>query len=213
MGEALENLYRVFARYPRPKTFRACGCCFDGVEIAPTGWQGTSRPIVEALSPGGDRPIRDLTTEDLKGFVGDVPLTSGDTDLLKHYLPRAFELVLLDDDLDYPFAVWAAITWNDPPRFVSWDQWPREEQDALTKFMIEAWTEFSAGDAHRASDVLEGVIYTAHDMQPFLDIWEQQDPDPLHRQEVFDWNEKPLADRAVAVRNWEVTRAWLAAHR
>lgn len=212
VSEALDDLYRVFARYPRPKTFVACGCCFDGVEVEPTGWNGTSRSIVQATSPGGSKPLSELTTDDLEGFIGDVPVTSGDTALLKHYLPRAFELAVQDDLFDYPFVVWGAITWSDRPRVVPWTEWPAEEQDAITAFMIAAWTEHSTVNSSRANDVLEGVIYTAQEMQPFLDIWAQTDPDPLHRKEVFDWNEKPGTDRSdgVARRNWEATKRWLA---
>jgi hypothetical protein len=212
VSEALDHLYRVFARYPRPKTFVACGCCFDGVEIEPTGWNGTSRPIARATSPGGSRPLRELTGDDLEGFIGDVPLTSGDTALLKHYLPRAFELALQDEPFDYPSNVCRTITWSDPPRVVPWTEWPREEQHAITAFMLAAWTEHSTVKSSHASDVLECVIYTAHEMQPFLDVWAWTDPDRLHRKEVFDWIEEPGADRSdgVARRNWEATKRWLA---
>jgi hypothetical protein len=212
VSEALDDLYRVFARYPRPETFLACGCCFDGVEVEPTGWNGTSRPIVRARSPGGKKPLRELTLNDLEGFIGDVPLTSGDTALLKHYLPRAFELALQDEPLEDPGVVWGTITWSDPPRFAPWTKWPREEQDAIVAFMVAAWTEHSTPRSTHASDVLEGVIYVAQDMQPFLDIWALTDPDALHRQEVFAWSEKPGTQRSegVARRNWETTRRWLA---
>ena len=47
-------------------------------------------------------------------------------------------------------------------------------------------------------------------MQPFLDVWLRIDTDALHRQEVFDWNEKPGKDDIVATRNWTETKSWLA---
>ncbi|MGQ0433926.1 MAG: hypothetical protein ACT452_16140 [Microthrixaceae bacterium] len=112
---------------------------------------------------------------------------------------------------DYPFAVWGAITWSDPPRFVPWTEWPREEQDAITAFMLAAWTDHSTGTSSHASAVLEGVIYAAEEMQPFLDIWARTDADRLHRKEVFDWIEKPGTDGSDRTRrNWEATKRWLA---
>jgi hypothetical protein len=216
MGEALDNLYRVFARYHRPPTFTACGCCFDGVEIEPVGWKGTPRSTVRAVSPGGHKPVRELSQADLEGFIGDVPLTSGDTELFKHYLPRAFELAVEDHTWEYPFAVWGAATWSDPPRFIPWNEWPKDEQQAITDFMLEVWASHCTDDdQYLASAVIEGVIYTAQDMTPFLEIWAEKDPNPLHRQEIFDWNEKPGDERSesVARRNWESTRSWLASSR
>lgn len=139
----VDDLYRAFARYERPATFRGCPCggCW--------GQPDPAEPDVEEVavpSPGGSRSLRSLTEDELENFVATVPGTSGDLDLFKHYLPRLLEIVAdggFESDWAGADRVVAVLEHPDQDGAPQWAGWPHAEARAvsayLDRFITDAW--------------------------------------------------------------------------
>lgn len=134
---AVDALYVAFGGYPRPASFLACGCCWDGVVVSGTGWNGTKRPIVSVEAPGDSRPLRELTESDLAMVAAEVPLTGGDLPVLKHYLPRMLELLALGGWTNWPDeeSVLGSLTFADGERSTPWTEWLPTERAAVATFL------------------------------------------------------------------------------
>lgn len=151
---AIAELYRTFQRYPR-KTIEACPCC--------VGLADAKVPPV--------RPLPRLSAEDLYGFQWSAIWTMGDTEDLKHFLPRILELALaaVSDDPGIEMTLgllrrgaWDPLPDSPPsprPPAEDWSTWPAAERDAVTRFLTVLWeSAFSDFQSvSRPSDVLTGL--------------------------------------------------------
>lgn len=123
---AIDRLYEVFGRYPRPEPFDGCPCCFDG-EMQPNG-----RLLVPP--PGGERPLRSVTAAELRDVAGNVPMTGGSSEVLKHYLPRILELSWSGDlDFPEPEEILSHLILFEPT-----SDWPADERDGVRGFLQAA---------------------------------------------------------------------------
>ena len=86
LEDAINGLYATFRAYRRPGSFAGCSCCWEGTPIE--GGGGT----VAVVSPGGNRPLRDLASDELAQVAHEVPTQGGTLELQKHYLPRVLEV-------------------------------------------------------------------------------------------------------------------------
>jgi hypothetical protein len=171
---AVHALYPAFVGYGRPATFLACGCCWEGDEVAPSGWRDTSRPIVEVHALGGRRALRDLGLPNIGVIATDVPLTGGTVDVLKHYLPRLCELVVLEA---------ASAQWPDLQVVLSrladteevdgrpWWRWPVSEQAAIGELLAALWVDRRRDTFGAAVDALVAIAGAAQEIGVFLDAW------------------------------------------
>lgn len=166
---AIERLYQVFARYPRPHHVDGCSHCVDENDHA---------NLFAA-------PLRKLTDEHLGPFAFKVLTTWGEVDDLRHFLPRLFELVATD---------WL---WVDPEvvlgklRLAEWNAWPPDEQTAVRQYLRALWQE--AIERSGAQDTDSGLCAIAQvedDLSPYLGSWIEC-PTPASRIEMADfleWN-------------------------
>lgn len=166
---AIERLYRVFGRYPRPQHVDGCSHCVD------------ERDHANLFAA----PLRKLTDEQLGRFAFKALTTWGEVDDLRHFLPRLLELVATDR------------VWVDPEvvlgklRLAEWNAWPPDEQAAVRQYLRALWQE--AIQRNGAQDTDSGLCAIAQaedDLAPYLGSWIEC-PSPASRAEMADflqWN-------------------------
>jgi hypothetical protein len=72
---AIESLYDVFSRYPRPTTIEVCPCC-------------TKPEATSHLTVG---PLRELRFEDIADYSCSAITTQGSVDEFRYFLPRLLQ--------------------------------------------------------------------------------------------------------------------------
>ena len=188
LRKAIDELYRVFASYNRPAWFVGCPCCWNEATTDPVAELGARIP-----GPGGNRPLRELTNSELVEVAGNVPHLGGDVDVLRHYLPRVYELAV-SEGFGWPDfePLVERLTYGNDRGGIPWSTWPIEEQVAIQHFLNETWVTVlrePPGDLN-ADTVLCGIGLTGHDVGPLLDKWLKFD-EPFATQHLADflkWN-------------------------
>lgn len=148
----IENVYRVFASYPRPARVEGCQHCVT---------EADHRDLFGA-------PLRELDAERLRRFAHKALNTWGDEDDLRHFLPRLLELSLRGDgDLHGLFA---------KLRQAGWTEWPKDERDALRACLAVWWEHGLSGEEHPSgkepADASLGTLAEAgDDLGPYLESW------------------------------------------
>jgi hypothetical protein len=199
VAASIDELYEAFATYPRPVTVTGCGCgvCFDGRQVPGATWRGTTRPLVEIDPPGGDLPLREIDAATLDPIVQNVPLTGGNTDVLRHYLPRILEIVSAEDydafALDWPDMeiVISRIAYDGDINSDPWWNWPEPEQAAIRSFFDALWAR-NRRAARDADDTLCALGVAVPDIAPYLRDWDADDSDAA-RASVRDFRESNAA--------------------
>ncbi|MCD0447198.1 hypothetical protein LO763_26635 [Glycomyces sp. A-F 0318] len=156
---AIDRLYTVFGRIPRPVVIEACSHCFDEREM-----NALLKPV----------PLRDLSAEALLPYTGSVLSTVGEVADFQYFLPRMFEIVCTDDtwpDLAYLAGRLAV---------AGWTNWDAEEQAALRDLLHAYWrqTLASLSSPWDADNVLEAIGNAELDLGPYLDEWASALRDP-----------------------------------
>ena len=142
----IEDVYRVFARYPRPDRVEGCRHCVT---------EDDHRDLLGA-------PLRELDPDRLRRLSHKALNTWGDVDDLRHFLPRLLELALRGDgDLHGLFA---------KLRQAGWAGWPQDERDALRACLAVWWDHGLSGEG-RAEAPLDTLDETGDDLAPYLDAW------------------------------------------
>lgn len=114
---AIEALYETFVSYPLRGRIEGCPCCVsDGAE---------SR--LHSLA------LRQLTWDDLGFFLFKAMTTFGEVDDFKHFLPRIFELFVVDCE-GCPYDAWLLPSKLAYGEFAGW---PEEEQAAVRAGLME----------------------------------------------------------------------------
>jgi hypothetical protein len=195
LRKAVDDLYRVFGIYLRPKWFVGCACCWtEGEPVVAGSYQGGS---VRVAAPGGSRPLQTLTAGELREFASNVPHLGGDSDVLKHYLPRLFE-ILITTGFNWPDfePLIGRLNFGADKGGVSWWTWPDEEQLAVNKFFQQAWARCLAEPVDlthtelSVDELLCGIGTVVFDVQLYLEKWLRFDePFSARHLEVFlSWN-------------------------
>lgn len=158
VGIAVEELYRVFARYPARPGMEGCPCCTtdeDKAELA-------------------SAPLRELSARQIQRFAFKAITTWGEVEDYKHYLPRILELAAEPDpehDIGLePWLIAGKLKGN------GWDGWPAPERKALEAWFIAFWEDILAHyrpgwDGYDDLQFLENVAEAFDDLSPFLDRW------------------------------------------
>ncbi|USY19612.1 hypothetical protein NE857_30980 [Nocardiopsis exhalans] len=188
MRSEIENVYRVFARYPRPARVEGCRHCVT---------ENDHRDLLGA-------PLRELDAERLRRFSHKALNTWGDVDDLRHFLPRLLELALRGEgDLHGLFA---------KLHQGGWTGWPEDERDAL-RTCLSVWWEDGLTGTERPDAPLDTLAETGDDLAPYLDSWWGRDtPQALWAladlvSEVAHTMPRARDDRVVT---WlATTRGWL----
>ncbi|MDP9402538.1 MAG: hypothetical protein M3P85_04225 [Actinomycetota bacterium] len=134
LQRAFEDLYGAFA-FPRPAWFEGCECCWGGPATILIADTHAAPGSVRVPAPGGRRPLRELSSDEIRAVAAEVPLTAGTMEVFKHYMPRIFEIAA-EDGFDWPDleVVVGRLSLEERVGFQPWGQWPAAEQDAVRRY-------------------------------------------------------------------------------
>ncbi|MBG8552100.1 hypothetical protein [Hymenobacter guriensis] len=162
LQNAVEDLYRIFARYGLNPNM-------DG------------SPLYHDLSNWNRmlaaKPLRELTEDDLRIFYFKVMTTWGDVDDFRHFLPRIFEL-LTDLATGSGWEEWVAL---DKLCYGKWHTWPAAEQAAVQKYLWAFWQVLLTEDdeAKWIDALFEGYFAAIANVYPAFDqmlqLWAESD--------------------------------------
>ena len=116
---AIENLYRVFGRNPKPALIEYCPC-------------GCTK--ADATAKLTAMPLREVPFEDLDDYLFSALFTQGSTNDFRYMLPRLFEGVVRHNYPVDPEILFHKL------RYGKWLTWPQEEIEALRSYMRALWT-------------------------------------------------------------------------
>lgn len=146
MQSEIEDVYRVFARYPRPERVEGCQHCVT---------EDDHRDLLGA-------PLRELDAERLRRYSHKALNTWGDVDDLRHFLPRLLELSLRGDaDLHGLFAKLGQAGWTD---------WPEDERASL-RACLSVWWELGLTEEERGHAPWTTLAESGEDPGPYLESW------------------------------------------
>jgi hypothetical protein len=160
--EAIEELYKTFAKYPLPAYTDPCLHCHT----------------LDDEAKLHSKPLRLLQWEDLKEYANDGLSVWGEEDTFKHLLPRLFDLFLYSDHPD--------VQYLDPEilfskfRHGKWRSWPADEQNAVKQLLSAMWRSVLS-DPPPESDVygidtwLCAIGQVEDDLSPYLQEWLKSD--------------------------------------
>lgn len=115
---AIESLYKVFRRYTLVKHVEGCPCCVKNED----------KRALESAS------LRQLPSEKLSRFAFKVLTTWGDTNDLKHFLPRILELVLSAEGIGCDEEVVFGKL-----GLARWKSWAEDEQSSVKMYFRAGW--------------------------------------------------------------------------
>jgi hypothetical protein len=112
---AVDELYRVFARYPRPERVSPCTFCWDQREI-------------EALRASR---LRAIDPELVRSLLWETADHWESVDAYRHYLPRLLEAMTPAVGVEdmYPVHLFETLSW------LGFAGWPADEKEAVLRFL------------------------------------------------------------------------------
>jgi hypothetical protein len=159
---SVERLYEVFGHYGRKEHMESCPCC-----------RGP-----ESIRPLYDRPLRELTPQNLHFYTFCAMTTMGDVDDFRHFLPRILELLRNSEFLAH---VSSEVVLG-KLRYGKWENWPEEEQRAVREYIHTVWRIVlqipppdSPYEIAEIGDWLCAVARAEHDLSPYLDAWRAEE--------------------------------------
>ena len=158
LKKAIEDLYRVFSKYPLQAEVHACPCCHDK----------------EDEKKIHSKPLHRLTAEDLEKFAMDALYTWGTPDDFRHFLPRLFELLTIAERFEVGYAN-AEIVFN-KLTYAEWRSWAPDEQKAIQRFFHALWEsalDTKPQDFYTAGieTVICAIAQAENDLAFYLDEW------------------------------------------
>jgi hypothetical protein len=160
LHEAIEKQYTTFARYPLRHPVIGCPCC-------------VSRADQDLIA---SKALRQLDGYDLERFTWKAMTTWGDENDFRHFLPRVLELITdAHERRNLPdlFVIFGKL------RYGHYQMWPKQEQEAITDYLLAFWHWILAGHPEReedrllASAYLEALSGVIDDFAPFLNAWRE----------------------------------------
>ncbi|MDN3241739.1 hypothetical protein [Glycomyces tritici] len=151
LDAAIDRLYTVFSTVPRPAAIDLCPCCMTEAEAA------------AILVPV---PLRELRTEVLAPYAGDVLLTVGSVADFRYFLPRIFDIACTSG-FDWPELEPLFRRLRD----AAWTAWAAEEQAGIRGLLQAYWEQTLAVGEHDAGTVLCAIGNAEDDLGPYLDEW------------------------------------------
>ncbi len=158
LHEAIEKLYATFASYPLHHPVVGCTCC-------------VSKADQDRIT---SKALRQLDGSDLERFTWKAMSTWGDENDFRHFLPRVLELMSdAQERRNLPdlFVVFGKLSYG------HCEMWPKQEQEAITNYLLALWRWILAGHPGReeeslvASAYLEAMLDGIDDFAPFLNAW------------------------------------------
>lgn len=152
-ANAIEHLYEVFARYPRPERVAGCPCCVGGIREA------------AVLS----RPLRELTRDDLDFYSFKAMTTFGTVEDFKYFLPRLAEILAAGER----FGVLDVDGFTRKLQYAGLAGWPVDEIDALRGWTAHLWRHAVTAPSYPVSarEVLAVARIVDADTAGWIDDW------------------------------------------
>lgn len=162
LEDAVDNLYLVFSRYPKPEKIDGCPCCIDERDT-------------KSLLHGA---LQDITEDDIWGYTFSAFFTLGDVPDFKFFLPRILDLLSEHQGNSLPPETTLAKL-----VYAEFDAWPLDERDAVHDFLIAAFhellqlpdEEWPYDDGPEVDSWLCGLSRCVQDIRPFLTILEERE--------------------------------------
>jgi len=160
LQQAIDNLYDVFARYPKPTAIKFCPC-------------GCTKP--EEVVPLLAAPLRGIPSSDLMNYAFSAMTTQGSRDDFRYLLPRLFEAIV--DDLD---GINAEIVFGHLAyKAANWTTWPEAEIIAVREYMMAFWkaslstypTQNAIPTLFEIETTLCCIAKTNESLDPYLNVW------------------------------------------
>jgi hypothetical protein len=158
LNEAIEKVYATFASYPLRHPVVGCACCVSGADQ-------------ERIASKG---LRQLDGYDLERFAWKAMSTWGDENDFRHFLPRVLELISDAQErgnLPDLFIIFGKLSYG------HCEMWPKQEQEAITNYLLTLWRWILIGHPGReedslvASAYLGAMLHGIDDFAPFLNAW------------------------------------------
>jgi len=158
LEDAVNSLYKTFARYPRPQTIEFCQC-------------GCTKPDATAVLVVA--PLCDLRFSDLADYSFRAMTTQGSLNDFRYLLPRLFQGITEEEYGYNPETLFCKLD------YAKWITWPKDEVDALREFLCALWetglTSFPLEDRLPAffeiETLLASIAVTREDLRPYLEVW------------------------------------------
>ncbi len=152
LSDAIEGLYEAFADVPKPVGIAACTHCITENEIS---------ILLE-------KPLRELSSEDLSAYASSAFLTAGDVEDYLYFLPRILELSATDDSWWPDIAVTGRAIKNTEP-----DNWPEHRRTALAGFFKAVIADLIEREKYgMIDDWMCSAGRAGIDVGPFLEVIE-----------------------------------------
>lgn len=189
LAVAIERLYEVFGRYPRPR-----GETYSAYADVTTADATAIR----------ERPLRELSGRELAKYAMRAITTWGDADELRYYLPRLLELLVTEGG------------WADKPTVMlnlstaGWRSWPAPEQEAVESFVLAAWSPLLAGQLKLSlADLALGCSLAGISLEAMEEAWR----DAPDAQSAFQLADLVTLERDELLRDGTFGTRWSAAAR
>jgi hypothetical protein len=179
--DAIEKLYRAFAKRPRPRHIDGCPCCIDKKEIS----------VLLAKS------LRAISSQELAPYASNAFLTVGDVADYLYFLPRILEITATDSS-------W----WPDPEvtgrgiRSANPESWTDAQRSALNHYLEAVIsTIIESGDYSQLDGWMCAIARMGFDIMPYL---RQIAKSPAAVLAYFEQNVESLPRNKLSNAFWEL---------
>jgi hypothetical protein len=158
----IENIYKVFERYPRPSKIEYCPCgCTKADEVA---------PLLAS-------PLRELDFKSLENFSFSAMTTQGSVNDFKYFLPRLLEGIAQEPYGYNPEILFGKLGYGNG---LTWDE---QETLAIRGYMRALWTlglrsfpiERSLPAFCEIETLLASLAATGDSLGSYLALWDETD--------------------------------------
>jgi hypothetical protein len=162
LDRAIEELYQVFSRYGKPRAIEVCPC-------------GCTR--TDAIKGLLDKPLVDLSLEDLARYSTHAMTTAGTEADFKYFLPRLLDRITVEQYFYPAEFVFGKL------RYANWSSWPQDEQSTVREFLHALWSRviheyplvLRNPNYSNIIDALSSIGSTGEDLSWYLDLWDEAD--------------------------------------
>lgn len=179
--DAMEQLYRVFAKNPRPRHIDGCPCCIDKKAI----------PVLLSKS------LRTIAPQELASYASSAFLTVGEVADYLYFLPRILEITATD------FSWWPApeVTGR-AIRSANPDSWSGAQRSALNDYLEAVIGSIIESRAyHQLDGWMCAIAGMGFDVMPYL---RQIAKNPAAVLAYFEHNAESLPRNKLSNAFWEL---------
>jgi hypothetical protein len=170
LAGAIEELYRVFSRYPRPRQIKSCPC-------------GCTKP--EETAPLLAYTVRELPFDKMENYAFSAMTTQGALNDFRYFLPRLLERLSTVNSRMNPQVVVGKLAYEES----NWRSWPADEIEAIDRWFSALWRvglasfpiENRLPDFCNMEDLLNSIAVTGQALAPYLQRWSETQSESANR--------------------------------